>query len=168
MNEDLHFEPIPQYPNYGISRCGQVKNFKTDSLVVAFLENGYYRTNVYKEGDKKNYREPIHRLLAMAYLGYEPTNRKIVVDHINNIRDDNRLENLQIITQRLNSSKDRVRDLPTGVYKNGKKYSSKICETIDGVRWNHYLGIFPTIEEAARAYQKAAKMIDINTMSEYL
>ena len=163
METKLHFETIPQYPEYGISKCGQVKNLKTGNLLTSFIENGgYYRINLFKEGRKRNYRESIHRLLAMTYMGYEPTDRKTVVDHINNNPSDNRLENLQIISQRLNSTKDKVRDLPTGVQlnRNGKRYVAKISETHDGIKRNHHLGTFDTIEEASSAYQKAASLMD--------
>ena len=163
METKLHFETIPQYPEYGISKCGQVKNLKTGNLLTSFVENGgYYRLNLYREDRKRNYRESIHRLLAMTYMGYEPTDRKTVVDHINNNPSDNRLENLQIISQRLNSTKDKVRDLPTGVQlnRNGKRYVAKISETHDGIKRNHHLGTFDTIEEASSAYQKAASLMD--------
>ena len=44
----------------------------------------------------------------MAFLNHKPNGNKLVVDHINNVKTDNRLSNLQIITQRKNTSKDRT------------------------------------------------------------
>ena len=43
----------------------------------------------------------------MAFFGHVPGGYKIVVDHIDNNRLNNHVSNLQLITQRENSSKDR-------------------------------------------------------------
>ena len=44
--------------------------------------------------------------MAMAFLGHTPDGHKLVVDHINGDRSDNRIENLQVVTSRVNSTKD--------------------------------------------------------------
>ena len=165
MNTNITYTQIPQYPNYAISRCGVVINLVTQKEIAPFFENGrYYRVNVFLTGSKKNHREPIHRLLAMTYMGYEPSGPKLCVDHINNISTDNRLENLQIITSRLNGTKDRVRkyDLPTGVYIKGPKYCACITQTINGVRQREYLGSYHTVNEASNAYHTRRQEIEIN------
>jgi ribosomal protein L15E len=67
----------------------------------------------------------------MAFLNHTPCGYKIVVDHIdNNIKTDNRLENLQLITQRENVSKDikNTSSKYIGVcwHKKAKKWRSSI------------------------------------------
>jgi len=61
-----------------------------------------------KHNISKSYN--IHTLMAMTFLGYEPKNntKELIVDHINNISTDNRLKNLQLITQKENLTKDRI------------------------------------------------------------
>jgi hypothetical protein len=101
----------------------------------------------------------VHQLVAVAFLGHSPDGHKTVVDHINNDKLDNRLCNLQLISQRENASKDSKR-----------KYSSFL-----GVTWNHtankwmsqitvsgknkYLGVFEDEIEAANAYNLALEKI---------
>ena len=45
----------------------------------------------------------------MEFLNHIPCGYKIVVDHINNISTDNRIDNLQLITSRENIIKDSIR-----------------------------------------------------------
>lgn len=109
--------------------------------------------------DKKHISYRVHQLVAMAFLNHVPNNRKIVVDHINNIKSDNRLENLQVITNRENCSKDNSNKSSkyTGVSKIGKKWYSLI--TINGE--TKYLGKSETEYNAHLVYQDAVKSIKI-------
>ena len=92
----------------------------------------------------------------MTFLNHVPSGHKFVVDHKNNNSLDNRLKNLQIITHRENSTKDRKRNLPTGVSFKGNKYQARI--QINGK--NKHLGYFLTPEEASNAYQNHLKLIE--------
>ena len=73
------------------------------------------------------------------------------VDHINHIRDDNRLVNLRFVTKADNQRNlSRYSNSTTGVmgvhyHKRSRKYMARIV--VDGVQI--YLGIFSTLEEAA-------------------
>jgi hypothetical protein len=44
----------------------------------------------------KNYKQFVHRLVAEAFIGPRPIDK--TVDHINRVRDDNRIENLRYAT----------------------------------------------------------------------
>jgi hypothetical protein len=85
----------------------------------------------------------------------------LVVDHINNNPLDNRLLNLQIVTHRVNSSKDKSNKTSTftGVVKIGSKFISTL--TINRRTVN--LGTFETEEEASNYYQNALKSIENGT-----
>jgi hypothetical protein len=67
---------------------------------------GYLMVGLLRGGKRKGYL--VHVLVAMAFLGHEPNGHNMVVDHIDNDKLNNKLENLQVITQRENLSKDRV------------------------------------------------------------
>ena len=70
----------------------------------------------------------------------------------------NRFDNLQLVSNRLNSSKDKTTDF-TGVQKSGKKFTSSIV--FNGKPF--YLGTFTTAEEASKYYQNAVMAIENGT-----
>lgn len=47
----------------------------------------------------------VHQLVAMAFLSHKQSGMKLVINHINKIRNDNRLFNLEILTQKENINK---------------------------------------------------------------
>jgi hypothetical protein len=78
--------------NYAINEIGQLKNIKTGNIKANNPDKeGYVRYVVDLKGKAKAFYA--HRLVAMAFLS-NPENHP-VVHHKNNIRDDNRLENLE-------------------------------------------------------------------------
>ena len=101
----------------------------------------------------------VHQLVCEAFLFHKPCGHKLVVDHINNISTDNRLINLQLISQRKNSSKDRKGGSSeyVGVYwnKQNKKWMSRI--KINGKA--KYLGYFNCELLAHQAYQTKLNQI---------
>lgn len=110
-----------------------------------------------KNNKRKSIR--IHQLVAEAFLNHIIDGHRFVVDHINNNPLDNRLENLQIVTQRFNCSKDKkgFSSIHTGVSwdKFRNKWVSFIM--IDGKRKN--LGRFCFELDASQAYQTALQNI---------
>ena len=142
------FKEIPGWERYGVSKDGQVMNLETGKIRKSTLSTaGYLRVCLHNNSYRKQFS--IHQLVVMTYLDHTIDGLKIVVDHINEIKTDNRLENLQLITNRENTSKSKRRDLPTGVtMSRHRKYVSRI--RING-RIIH-IGTFDTPEEAHQAY----------------
>lgn len=105
---------------YQISSFGNVKSFKYKTarlLKPSKTKNGYLTVKI-GHPQKNKY---IHLLVAEAFLQYKPTDRTIVCDHKDNNKENNNLENLQIITNRENTTKDKKNK--TGY--NGVRLSSK-------------------------------------------
>ena len=86
------FKTIPIYPNYAINKQGDIYNKRLKLIMKSrFDKHGYKRINLSKQNKKKTYF--IHQLVARTYLPNE--NKYPCVDHINTMRDDNRLINLR-------------------------------------------------------------------------
>ena len=154
---------------YQISNLGNVKslsryinnNHNTLSLkkeIILKLGNdkdGYKLVSLTKGGISKTHK--VHFLVCKAFLT-QKTNELYVIDHINNIKNDNRINNLQYISIRENTIKDiKNKNNFLGIYKSGNKFCAKIV--IDGVR--KYLGTFNTSEEANNEYLKNLNLIKI-------
>lgn len=156
------WKPIPNYEGlYEVSNLGNVKSLKFNKERILSFDvdvHGYLNVGLYKHGVKKTKKS--HHLVAEAFLNHKPDGtHKLVVDHINDIKTDNKVENLQIVTQRENS------------HKTQGNYSSKY----KGVCWNKTinkwvshiylngklkcLGRFKSELEASVAYQNKLKEI---------
>ena len=83
---------------------------------------------------KRIYRR-VHRLVWEAFNGRIPNN--LTIDHINSIPNDNRLENLQLLTREQNTSKARK---GKEMWQKGKKHTARcIYKTFVG---DKYIGNF--------------------------
>jgi len=103
FDDDNDYWPHPIYDNYESNRNGIVRHIRHKKPVgYMYLSNlGYYHNTVFDNGKGKNFRG--HRFIYECYHGVITDKR--VVDHINNIKTDSRLDNLQLITQRENLKK---------------------------------------------------------------
>ena len=148
---------------YQVSNLGKVKSLKrngrnSDKILKQGLNSHrYLLTSLSKNGKSKT--KMIHKLVAEAFLNHTSCGRKLVVDHIDNNKINNKLDNLQIITQRENVSKDKENcsSIHTGVswYKQVNKWRSYIV--ING-KFKH-LGFFTNELKASEAYQNALSNI---------
>lgn len=88
---------------YQVSNLGRVKSFPRpgnwkERILNPIINKGYLHVGLRKDGKEKRFR--VHRLVVEAFLGKIPDG--FVVNHINEIKSDNRLENLEIVTQKEN------------------------------------------------------------------
>jgi hypothetical protein len=158
----LIWAEIPGYEKYEVSTCGRVRslNFQRSGKVKemrARINGKYFAIKISKNGKAKIFY--IHQLVAMAFLGHVPNGNSLEVDHIDNNKFNNRLENLQILTTRANITKSAAqkRDLPTGVTYDKARNMFRARIAINGKQ--KFLGRYKTAEEASEVYQKALKEI---------
>ena len=158
--------------NIEVTRCGKVRKIKKDwygfskycssatygeiDFSKLKLHDGYRQIGIQIYSLKPRICF-VHQLIASAFLGYQFNGNKLVVDHIDSDKLNNNIDNLRIVTQRVNISKERSlkSGLPTGVVfdKSRKKYRSEIIINKRSI----YLGRYNTPEEASNAYQLKLK-----------
>lgn len=147
-----HFKPIPGYPDYAVSRCGNVFSFKYGKhRQLKPSDNGGYRQVVlYKNKKAKTIK--VHRLVAMTWIDLIPSDK--VVNHINGIKHDNRVENLEIVSVQENLQ----HALETGLHAVGEKHTS--CKLTDQqVREIRRKGKTMTQTTLGREYGVSARFI---------
>ena len=94
----------PVYDLYACDKDGNIINIvKKVPMKGAKQANGYMMCCVRKYGQKGQKTYYVHRFVWECHNGDIPEGK--VIDHINNIKDDNRLCNLQLVTQQQNCKK---------------------------------------------------------------
>lgn len=166
---------VPEYEGYyQVSSLGRVRSldrtitysngreqFYKGAAIEGSVFNGYRRTCLKQNNKGRTYR--FSQLVAMAFLEHKPNEYKLVVDHINGDKSDDRVENLRIVTHRAN--------LSTCFRSNEGSFSSEYI----GVFWNKgnskwkanikfngkpiYLGYFADEIDASICYQSALSKV---------
>ena len=153
---------------YMVSDLGNVKSFKygKERTLKPFLagEKGKYYLAVGLSKNNKKKTCKIHVEVAKAFLGHVPCGMLRVVDHENEIKVDNRLENLQIITNRENLEKSIDRTKTSSQYRGVTWHKArnkwKAQAVLNGK--NNHLGLFKDELEASEAVERFRKENDIN------
>lgn len=85
---------------YEVSNYGRVRNQKKGGRISKqqMTEDGYMRITIYKRNTKKSYL--VHRLVAQEFL--DNPDGKSEVNHINAIKTDNSVSNLEWVTHKEN------------------------------------------------------------------
>lgn len=97
----MEWKDIPEYENYQASKDGRIRalNFEHKGIVrelkQSYTEKRYLKVNI--NGKPKR----VHRLIAKTYL--PNYNESLEVNHKNGNKEDNRLENLEMVTAKENS-----------------------------------------------------------------
>ena len=116
--------------------------------------NGSIRGYRYVMLDGKNYLE--HRVVWRIVNGAWPAGE---LDHINGVRDDNRIENLREATNQQNQFNRKSEKDSSSQYKGVSWYklSKKWRAYYQHKGKLYHLGLYETEEEAAEAYRKATE-----------
>ena len=106
--------------NYAANKNGDIVNVKTEKfLKMKDNGKGYLR---FKICDKK-LEKPInycqHRFVYEVFKG--PIPKCLEIDHINNIKKDNRIKNLQLLTHKQNSEKSKNKPVISIDIESGKE-----------------------------------------------
>lgn len=169
------WKDIPEYEGYyQVSNLGNIKSLEriilsSKGVKIPIKErilkkgssgSGYKNAFLCKKDTQKTI--VIHKLVTLAFLGERIIG--MTVDHINGVKTDNRLENLEYVTHRENIHryrKTKNRELPIGVIQSGIKFASYIIVSKNKYR----LGAYNTIKEAVDIREIA--LADLDNIEKY-
>jgi len=147
---------IKDYPYYQVSNLGNVRSLRYNKIKLLKQQT---RKDDYKiiiiYNNKGKYTTSVHKLVYQTFNNIKLSGYYHHIDHINNDRGDNRLENLQILSARENSLKINLSNKTSkykGVCWDSHKKRWKACIRINSKQKT--LGVFKTEEEAHNAYLK--------------
>ena len=148
------YKDIPDFKDYQVSNLGNVKSLKFGKQkILKPSKKGKYLMVILRAFGKQHGRT-IHQLVAMAFLNHKPKGHTIVVDHIDNDPLNNNLNNLQLLTNRENCSKEKENV--------GATYCNTINKWISRIQINGkhvILGRHDTEQQALDSYNLKLKEI---------
>lgn len=112
-NNNEEWKDIPGYEGrYQISSLGRVKSLpkykcNKDIILKGDIDKDGYKSVTLCPNNHERKRYRVHRLVAMTFI--ENKNNYPEVDHINTIRDDNRVENLRWVNRSINQLNELTR-----------------------------------------------------------
>jgi hypothetical protein len=163
----IGYEGIYQVSNFGnvksLSRTitkGNITYVTKDKLLKQSVDSvGYAYVNLSDYKKQKTFR--VHQLVAIAFLSHVPDRHKgLVIDHIDGNKLNNNLSNLQLLSNRENTSKDRKNKTSKHIGVYWHKECSKYASQIKINKKVKHLGLFDNEDDAYIAYQNVLQEQD--------
>ncbi len=143
----MNIEELKEYFKYEESSGKLFWKKRPSNRVIVGTEVGNYNDQGYKVCRFKGKAIRVHRIIWAITKGENPNE---FIDHINGVKDDNRLENLRLVSNAQNLQ-NMKRAKGYTFHKKNKKWTAQIAVN----KKHSYLGSFDTEEEAHAAYLKA-------------
>jgi hypothetical protein len=161
---------IPFEDQYEVSDLGRVRNKQTKHIKsLRYNKGGYLRVTLYPSG--KTYA--VHSLVGKVFL-QEFYREGLQIDHLNSVRDDNRLCNLEWVTAKENTRRINKRADVKGMKNPCSKiteqqaYYIKYTFDIPNSVMCRELGLSRSIVEKIRNRERWVHIIDPDLESKYI
>lgn len=130
----VEWRKVEGYENYSVSNTGLVRNDLNGKPIIPYTTStGYLRLHLCNNGAEKNHL--VHRLVAQAFIP-NPDNLD-TVDHINGDKTDNRVENLQWLSNQDNTkrfwngiSEERREKIKRFLVGNANRYRKSVSKPV--------------------------------------
>jgi len=150
LKSQLNYDSITGIFTRKISKSNSVK---INDVAGTKRKDEYLHISIFN----KNYLA--HRLAWLYVYGEMPKN---MIDHINGIKDDNRIENLRDIIKKTNNQNQKIahkRSKSKILGVDWKESHKKWCARISVNNKKKHLGYFDTAENAHQAYLEAKRKL---------
>ena len=118
--EGVKYYRHPVFSKYAASKNGEVINVKTGRIIKMMKDRGgYLRFSIRDKKLEKTISYSNHRFVFEVFQGPIPS--CLEVDHINEIKTDNRIKNLQLLTPKKNIEKSKNKAIISISIKTGKE-----------------------------------------------
>ena len=108
------------FTNYAASKNGDILSLKSEkNLKMTKSRGGYLYFTIYNKKLEKHLKYTNHRFVFEVFRG--PIPKCFEIDHINNIKSDNRIKNLQLLTPKQNRQKSSSKSIISINIKTGKE-----------------------------------------------
>jgi len=97
------WKPHPEYKNICCDTLGHVLNKKTKKLIGQMAANGYIQLSLDFNDDGTRNIMQAHNFIWVSLKGEIPKGK--IINHINEIKNDNRIENLECVSKTENNIK---------------------------------------------------------------
>ena len=109
----------PVFNNYVARKNGDILSLKNKRIIKMGKSSGYLNFTIYDQKLEKRINYSQHRFVYEVFRG--PIPRRFEIDHINGIKTDNRLKNLQLLTHKQNVEKSNNRPIISTCISTGKE-----------------------------------------------
>lgn len=169
MQKEIWKDVVSYEELYKVSNLGNIKSLKrivkdsrlgTKVVPERILKNrinsrGYYHVVLCKNGNQKS--RTVHQLVSESFLNHKPNGHKLVVNHKDLNQLNNNVDNLELVTQRINANQKHLKSsskyVGVSYLKRVDKWASYI--SINGKK--KHIGTFNNEYDAHIAYQNKLK-----------
>ena len=153
-----NYEGLYEVSNFGrikslkktiVNKSGRINRHTKEKIVRSYNHDGYRRIRLTKSG--KGNQVLVHRIVINSYYGHSD----LLIDHINGIRHDNRIENLEYVTNSENTLRGYERNGKSSKFR-GVSFSprtkNKWAVSVSVNNKTIHIGRYETEIEAHREY----------------